>query len=436
MESSARSVHFTRVAGRYRPLPLWLRELSERPLLGLYRALLVAYLFMLVLLPSGSVLGINLKVICFVLLLPIALQVAFARRQMKLRSLSLLFGVPAIAMLWALYSQFYGFEASQALAQYKDLMVTISTCWFAAVLCNDGRRETLFFLRWAIYAEVATSGLKVALLAYAFARGIPVSQIIAAIDTIFRVQLMPFDFESLLGRLQFISDNLIPICMFAILCYRSVLRIRGGRALLMLLLLLISDLFSFSRYLWVFTVVAIVCGLILGKKDKFQLTLITLLSVAVLSTLPLLITVVSLRFSSKVTTSSDVERTEQVGALQDFIADAPWFGHGLGSYTHRLIRSDTAPYSYEAQLLALIGQVGIVGVALLVLLTGYYFRGLWPVRGRDKLRNGGLFLLLVGWTVGGFFNPSVISSAASVSYAAIFAMAALNNPSLAGDVLA
>jgi O-antigen ligase len=404
-------------------------------MLWLFRPLIAAYLFMLVLLPSGSVFGLNLKMICFLLLLPLALQVAFSRRQIKARQVILLFGVPAVGLLWALYSQFYGFQADEAIAQYKDLMVTISTCWFAAVLCGEDRTETLFFLRWVIYAEVATSGLKVALLAYAFARGIPVSRIIAEIDTIFRVQLMAFDFESLLGRLQFISDNLIPICMFAILCYRGVLRIRGGRALLMLLLLLISDLFSFSRYLWVFTVVAIVCGLILGKKDRFQLTLITILSVAVFATLPLLITVVSLRFSSKVTTSSDVERTEQVAALQEFIADAPWLGHGLGSYTHRVIRSDTAPYSYEAQLLALIGQIGIVGVSLLVLLTGYYFRRLWPSRGRNTLRNSGLFLLLIGWIVGGFFNPSVISSAASVSYAAIFAMVALNDERTAGAEL-
>jgi hypothetical protein len=37
-----------------------------------------------------------------------------------------------------------------------------------------------------------------------------------------------------------------------------------------------------------------------------------------------------------------------------------------------------------------------------------------------------LLLLLLAWIAGGFFNPSVISSAAAVSYAAIYAMAGLN----------
>ena len=118
---------------------------------------------------------------------------------------------------------------------------------------------------------------------------------------------------------------------------------------------------------------------------------------------------------------SDADRIQQTTALRAFIADAPWFGHGLGSYTHLVIRSPEASYSYEAQLLALFGQVGLVGVAFLTLLAIAYFRRLWPVQRRSIA----LALLLLGWFAGGFFNPSVISSAASVSYAAIFAMAAI-----------
>jgi len=404
-----------------------LRVLSGRPWLGLFRTLFVVYLFMLVMLPSGSLLGVNVKVVCFFLLLPVAIQVAFARGQITPRYLGILLSVPAVALLWSLSSQLYGVRADQAIAQYRDVMVTIATCWFAAVLCNREWSDTLFLLRWTLYAEIATSTLKVLVLAYAFARGIPVSEIIELIDRIFGVQLMPFDFASLLGRLELISDNLIPVCLFAILCFRKALRIRATYALPILLVLLISDFFSFSRYLWAFSVIAIVSGLIAGKKDRFQLTLIAFLSVTVLATLPLLTSIVSLRFSAAVVNSSDVERTSQVAALLDFIEDAPWLGHGLGSYTTRVIRSEIAPYSYEAQLLALAGQVGIVGIGLLGSLTTYYFRQLWPRSKGGTLQSVGLFVLLFGWIAGGFLNPSVISSAAAVSYAAIYAMAGLKD---------
>lgn len=412
---------------------LWLRTVTGPPLLSLFRLLLVLYIFMLVLLPSGSLFGVNLKVICFFTLLPVALQVSLARKQMTLNHLGLFLGVPTVVLLWCLGSQLYGVPSEQAIAQYRDVMVTIATCWFAVVLCNGERKETLFLLRWILYAELATSTMKVMLLVYAFARGIPVSSIIEMINQVFGVQLMPFDFESLLGRLEFISDNLIPICMFAILAYRSTLRIRAFPALGMLLVLLISDFFSFSRYLWVFAVIAILCGLIVGKKDRFQATLLALITVAVLSSLPLLITIVSLRFSETVVTSSDIERTAQVAALQDFIRDAPWFGHGLGSYTTRVIRSDTAPYSYEAQLLALLGQMGLVGVVFLTVLTLYYFRAIWPSRRQNWLLSTGLAAMLIAWLAGGFLNPSVISSAAAVSYAAIYAMAGLKDDSPTKD---
>lgn len=404
-----------------------LRWLSDRPLLRLFRGVFAVYLFMLVLLPSGSLFGVNVKVLSFLLLLPVAVQVSFARGQMSLARLVRLLSIPAVLLLWVFVALLYGFELTDALAQYKDLLVTMITCWFAAVLCDDDQVDTLFLLRCAVYAEVSASALKILLLIYAFARGIPLSTVIDLIHTIFGVQLMAFDFESALGRVQFISDNLIPIAIFAILCYRQVLGIRGGRALLMIFALTVSDLFSFSRYLWVFTVAALLLGLIVGKKDRFQLVLIGILTVLAIASLPFLIVVIELRFSSTVVTSSDIERIAQVAALRVFIADAPWFGHGLGSYTHRVIRSVEAPYSYEAQLLALFGQVGLAGVAYLSVLTMSYFRRLWPSSERSGVRRAGLMLLLLGWIAGGFFNPSVISSAASVSYCAIFAMAALKD---------
>ena len=405
--------------------------LSGRPLLRLFRGVLAVYLFMLVLLPSGSLLGVNVKVLCFLLLLPLAVQVAFARGQMTVTRLVRLLSIPAILLLWVFVSLLYGFEVTDALAQYKDLLVTMITCWFAAVLCENDQMGTLFLLRSTVYAEVTASVLKLLLLGFAFARGIPVSALIELIHTIFKVQLMAFDFETALGRVQFISDNLIPIAIFAILCYRQVLGLRGGRALLMIFVLTLSDLFCFSRYLWVFTLLALVLGLLLGRKDRFQLALLSILAVLTLVSLPFLIVVIGLRFSTTVVNSSDADRIAQVAALRVFIADAPWVGHGLGSYTPRVIRSLEAPYSYEAQLLALFGQIGLVGVTYLSLLTISYFRRLWPNKERSGPRRAGLLLLLLGWFAGGFLNPSVISSAASVSYCAIFAMAALNDGALA-----
>ena len=403
-----------------------LDSLSRRPMVQFLRVTLIVYVLMLVVLPSGTILGINVKLPCFLLLIPLTLQVSFARGQMTVARLVRLLSVPAVLLLWAFLSQLYGYDSRLALLQFIDIMVTMGTCWFAAVLCNRDQGETLLLLRWIVYAEVCASSLKIAMLLYAFIRGIPVTAMLDWIQSIFGVQLMGYDFESAFGRFEFVSDNIIPICIFALLCYRNLLSKHTARTLLMIALMVISSLFSFSRFLWAHTVMALVLGLLLGKKDRFQAILVGILSALTAFSLPFIIVVVSLRFSTSVVTDSDADRIQQVAALKNFITDAPWFGHGLGTYSHLVWRSLDAPYVYEAQLLALFGQVGIVGVFLLVVLMMSYFRWFRPNGQRSVMLSIGLFLLLVGWLAGGFLNPWVISSAASVSYVAIFALETLH----------
>ena len=413
-------------SGLHDLLSFALDYLSRRPMVQFLRVTLIVYVLMLVVLPSGTILGINVKLPCFLLLIPLTLQVSFARGQMTVARLVRLLSVPAVLLLWAFLSQLYGYDSRLALLQFIDIMVTMSTCWFAAVLCNRDQGETLLLLRWIVYAEVCASSLKIAMLLYAFIRGIPVTAMLDWIQSIFGVQLMGYDFESAFGRFEFVSDNIIPICIFALLCYRNLLSKHTARTLLMIALMVISSLFSFSRFLWAHTVMALVLGLLLGKKDRFQAILVGILSALTAFSLPFIIVVVSLRFSTSVVTDSDADRIQQVAALKNFITDAPWFGHGLGTYSHLVWRSLDAPYVYEAQLLALFGQVGIVGVFLLVVLMMSYFRWFRPNGQRSVMLSIGLFLLLVGWLAGGFLNPWVISSAASVSYVAIFALETLH----------
>lgn len=388
----------------------------------IFSSLLAVYIFMLVLLPSGSILGFNVKIVWFCLLLPLALYVYFGRYRATPHRTMLLLLIPVALLSWSLLAQENGFEPASSFAQFKDLIVTISTCWFATLLCEEGYGETVFLLRTLVQAEVAASLMKLSLLAYAVLHGIPVTQIAQWIKNVFGVDLMTFDFASIFGRIQFHSDELIPICIFALLCFRQRLGIRAFPAIGMLLLLLISDFFAFSRYLWLFTVLAAALGLLIGKKDRFQLMLIGSVITVALACFPSIVSVVTLRFSSSVVDSSDQDRTQQVPALQEFWASAPFLGHGLGSYTRRVIRSDDAPYSYELQLLALAGQIGVIGMAAFAALGFYYFRGLWQLKRIGALHSVGLSLLLLVWIGSGLVNPVVISSAASVSYAAIFAM--------------
>ena len=391
----------------------------------LFRRLIAVYILMLVLLPTGSIFGLNVKFVWFFLLLPVAIRFFFAQRQATRFRLWLLFGIPGILLAWILISQVYGFEPEYAIEQYKFLITTILSCWFAALFCAEGQIETVYFIRLVVLSEVLASLLKGLLLAYAFVRGIPVTEVVDIVKHVFGVQLMTMDFESMLGRIQFISDGIIPICIFAVLRYRKKLRFNPVSAIAILLLLLTSDFFSFSRYFWGFTVLAIVLGLAFGRKDFFQLSLIAILSAVTLFSLPFLTTIIELRFSTGIANESDQERIPQISALEDLFLSSPVLGHGLGSYTTRVIRNE-ARWGYENQLLALTAQVGSVGMVFLLALTIYYFRDLRPHHGRGWMQSFALAAMLIAWICAGFFNPEVISSAASVSYSVIAAMAGLN----------
>ena len=148
----------------------------------------------------------------------------------------------------------------------------------------------------------------------------------------------------------------------------------GIQALILNSLLLASAVFSFSRYLWMSPAIAACVGVLLARKDKF-LILYTCIAIAVaILSFDYIQDLVMLRFSDALTGSSDIERTAQTPVLVKLFLDAPLMGHGMGSYSHQVIRNDDSPYSYEDQLLALAGQVGLIG---LLSLTGVlrYFRG-------------------------------------------------------------
>ena len=388
--------------------------------------LLRVFVYLLIVLPSGSIFHVNVKVIWFgVLLVPACLHLV-ETDQFTLRHIGLLLLLPGIFAVWIPIAGIYGFPLAFSLSEYKDIVTTLVSCWLAAVYFTRDEVARIRFLRAVLHAEILTCVLKVVLLLYAFVRGVPVSFLIDSINTLFGVNLMGVDFASSLGRIQFIADGLIPLCLYLLLRYRRRLGIGVASATIMFGLLALSLVLTFSRFLWGFAVLAFLLGLVSGQRDRFRAWLLVILGIAVLLSLPIIAPLVQLRFSTGVAGGSDEVRDGQIPALERFFLDAPLFGHGLGSYTSEVIRGKLR-YVYEVQLYALAGQVGITGMGLFALLIGYYFRALWPWgRGgqADRLNQRfSLSILLLAWLASGLLNPSLLNSAAAISYAMIKALA-------------
>ena len=388
--------------------------------------LFASYIFLLVLLPSGTVFGVNFKALAF---LPL-LVVVFVRSSRSYRFKWQLGGMLvtfAAFVCWAILPSFYPvFTSDMAVSQLKDVITTLVGCWFIRELTQN-EEDRRSFLRLVLYSVAFGCFLKGLIFLYSLRSGVSVSDIVDRISALFGVKLMSADMGEMSVRLQFVSDNLLPMCVFAILCLRRKLRIGAVQSLVLMALFIFSSAYTFSRYSWASTGLAIILGIAVSRRDKMHWLYIAAgAGIAALS-YNLLATLIAFRFSGELVDSSDNVRVEQIRALKAFFWDAPLFGHGLGTYTTDVVRSLELPYNYEVQLLALPGQVGLVGMLLFAVLLANYYRKAFTFRSGTVAYQLCVLAMLVNFLGAALFNPCLLTSAAAVSFGFLFALAALGS---------
>ena len=92
---------------------------------------------------------------------------------------------------------------------------------------------------------------------------------------------------------------------------------------------------------------------------------------------------------------SDNYRIEQISGMIEKIINNPFFGIGFGGHAE-LISSDTAPYSYELSILALMMKLGLIGtIYLATIFYMYVVNGYNKKLDSRKLKNVTFWLLSV-----------------------------------------
>ena len=397
----------------------------------IFSGLFYLFLFVSIFLPSGTLYQFNFKYPLYLGLLPFTAWHLFFRRRVTRYELASAACALSLLLFWYLIGVGYGFPATSITRQFTDVLLLLLLCTLISIFVGRSAKRRRGFLRVVLFAVVATAIMKGALIAYSILSGKPLIELLLLLNKIFDVDLMTMDINDLFGRVQFYSDFVIPTCIFMILRYRGELRIGTLVASCSLVLLFASSILSFSRFIWAFTIFALLLGLVLGKRDRFQTVLLSVLGVAIVASLPLLIQVYDLRFSAAVVASSDSARVEQAGPLRAFFAESPIFGHGFGSYNPALLRTQAEGlrFGYELQLLALLGQVGIAGMSMLLLAAAFYFRALWQPSSGMRLRDRfGLMSLLLFWLSAGLTNPLLFLTVAAVNYAALQNLSTFGRP--------
>jgi len=195
-----------------------------------------------------------------------------------------------------------------------------------------------------------------------------------------------------------------------------------GRWRFFWILLLCASIFvSYSRFVWLEGVFAIILYCFRLSRGHVLALLIGLVVIAPLATLvpaPL----IEQRFFSVGAQKSDDIRRRQTDALTQDIDQNFFLGHGFGSFSYGMVRNPQAPYSYEVQWLAIIYQFGVIG---LLFILGLLACALGPVL--QAPATGGMpLILLFGFSLlSGFANPSLIGRTAGIGFAFVYFCAAI-----------
>ncbi len=374
-------------------------------------------LFVLVFLPSGTLFGFHVKAFAFIMFAAAFLVYIIGDRS-SLSIRHILFAVLVITFL--LFLTFISLvrgnaETVDIFGELGDIATTIVVATLGLLLVRNRVIKAESVIMTVVYAMCGLSLMKFGFAAALYSLGL---QGFDFTDAVFgqaaaTVDLVPLYLDLLLPRITFPADILLPLAMFAVLA-PSISGMRPGKMVkgILVVILLLSAILAYSRYIWMLCVVALIVAAIIENVRKSSIIVALVVLASLFSFNEVLIAVAQARFASNSSTVSDEIRSEQFKQLAAAFEDHPLLGIGLGGHV-QIIRSFTRTYSYELQWVALLMQVGIVGMAGIVLLIFAAAYDLFAARHRGRLWLLLLFLLYLG---AAFTNPNLTTSFAGGAF--------------------
>jgi hypothetical protein len=166
------------------------------------------------------------------------------------------------------------------------------------------------------------------------------------------------------------------------------------RSVLLFIIFLVNVLAvfaSYSRGLWIGSILFLLIGLILIRNKRIIVTsIVSLLSglvpLSVVGKINLFHFLTS-RLSSSFSVSdiANAVKIAETKALLNSIMESPLLGRGFGYVSPYFVASLSNPYSYEVFIFDITMKVGLIGDMLIILMLWYIFKHLFSIR-REFIR--------------------------------------------------
>ncbi|SWU66575.1 Lipid A core - O-antigen ligase and related enzymes [Klebsiella pneumoniae] len=314
-------------------------------------------------------------------------------------------------------------SVENVLGESRDILLSVFVAVFLISCCDisDDNRKLIYRTLKATFVFIAI--MKVLILIFSVATGVPMPLIISWIRDSWNIQMMSLGVEgAFLARLQIPLDSAVPFFLYFVTKELILVNKNKQRIISAFILLLVSMLLTLSRAFWAETILFVGLAILFeaGVVRAFKIALVSIISTSVLLLLTplgtLIFKLIDTRFgkTSLANSASDLERVWQNQMLYNSFIDSPVFGHGLGYFIPNAMRSVTTPYLYESQSLSMLMTLGVVGTAVLLLL--YVFLCIKTIyidtNGRVKIIVPAVFLIM--WIFSGSVNPLLFGASGGV----------------------
>lgn len=374
----------------------------------------LAFIFISLVLPSGRIGPVNVKLI-FLILVTIMIFLSDVKVSSNYLITTLCMSISAAVWLAIGIGDLE--SITMPIAQLKAIGVTMLIPMITYVMLGNRMLCPKNIYMTIIYAVVFIGMAKLLLLLYAAIMHVDFIGLTQSIARYFNTEIMTMPINGFFYRFEMPSDLAGPIAIYVLLLGNSFgLDSYFSKRFLypMSLLIIFTDFISYSRYIWADLIVAITFACPYSRVARQYIVSFGLLAGLIIVLDHAWIQSIISRFSSNATVISDNIRLEELPVLLKQFEIHPIFGDGLGSYAPTFVRDQHEKFSYELQWVALLMQIGILGVAgVIVLLTLVARPFLFSPFTKKKVT---LLMMFIIWGCSGFFNPYLTSSAAGAIF--------------------
>ena len=269
---------------------------------------------------------------------------------------------------------------------FNVLMVPLLLIFYQA-LVRKNSQTSITFLKIFIHSVAINSVIKFSLLFLIMFELIDINFFEAT-----GVSYQIFHQDVFSTRLTFSSDYFLPLASFCVVYFLGVNnKVLSNKVLYFYIIFFsLCALMTYIRAVWVLQSLVLIC--LLFRNIRFSMVVICLITAAfsyIFISFSSEIDVISRAILTKFYDLSSLStKQSQVTALINGINQSPLFGHGAASYLVDYIRNPERPYLYEAQLILIFYQMGLIGGL-------FYFMFLFSGFFRKPNSNYGILVLII-----------------------------------------